>query len=101
MFKDYFDKITWQGVLTGVVICSLLGGGIAIQESVSFGAPVRKNRKKNPKRRRRVSTKKRSNPKRRKSSKRRRNASPYNKFVGKQMRAGKSMKQAARAWKNR
>ena len=27
--------------------------------------------------------------------------SPYNKFVGKQMRAGKSMKQAARAWRNR
>lgn len=101
MFKDYFDKITWQGVVAGVVICSLLGGGIAVQESISFGAP-RKNRKKNPKRRRRrISTKKRSNPKKRKSSRRRKNASPYNKFVGKQMRAGKSMKQAARAWKNR
>lgn len=30
-----------------------------------------------------------------------RKVSPYNKFVGKQMRAGKSMKQAARAWRNR
>jgi hypothetical protein len=75
MFKDYFDKITWQGVVAGVVICSVLGGGIAVQESISFGAPVRKNRKKNPKRRkRRVSTKKRSNPKKRKSSKRKNSA---------------------------
>lgn len=97
MFKDYFDKITWQGVATGVIIVSLLGGSLFVPGAPSSSLFIPKaGPRANPKRRkRRVSTKKR------KSSKRRKNASPYNKFVGKQMRAGKSMKQAARAWKNR